>query len=98
MSLAALKRDPSGFLRRLGLDVSLSFIPNDKMTLVTDGVVGVLCFKICVACVILAPGKQSVCILLSEIVGRLAMLESPMTMMDLVGCSVQFSYFLPLWA
>lgn len=50
------------------------------------------CFKICAACVVLAPGKQSVCSMLSNVVGSLAMLESPMIMMGPVGCSVQSSY------
>lgn len=58
--LAVLKRVLIEFLSKLGLDVSLSFKPNDKITFLTFGSMCVRCFSIRVACVILAPGKQSV--------------------------------------
>ena len=76
----------------------LSFMPNDRITLSAMSDVGVLCLRRCSACERLAPGKQSTWIPSSRIVGSLAILESPIIMVFLVGIKVQFLVLSPLWA
>ena len=73
-------------------------MPNDRITLSTVSVVGVLCLRRCRARERLAPGKQSTWILSSRIVGSLAILESPMIMVFLVGSKVQLLVLSPPWA
>lgn len=95
LSLAVLKKEPMESLSRLGLDVSLSFNPKDRMIFLMLDSTGVLCFNIWVACVNLAPGKQSVWILLSMMCGSLLMLESPIIIMGLLASNDQFSSLFP---
>ena len=95
LRVAARCKSPSCSLRKEGLDLSLSFIPKDRMTFVTEAEAGVLLAMMCAACAIFAPGKLSTWTWLSNMLGSLDKFESPTRRIGLFGVRLQFLYLSP---